>query len=423
MKRSKLTRREIIASGIAAAGGLILPATDSWGSLEASAESHTDLLIVGAGPFGLAIAAYAQQYGIRHQLVGTAMGFWRDNMPEGMLLRSTCDWSLDPLDDYSIDAYLNSLGKQCREVAPLSRNFYLDYARWFQQGRALQSDEIKVVSLIAEGDRFIALTDSGGRIYGKNVVVAVGFEAFAHSPPELVSLFPEGRCQHTCSLVDFGQLAGRRVLIIGGRQSAFEWAALIREAGADRIDVAYRHATPLFEPSDWTWVNPIVDNLAADPGWYRRLSEDEKQQLNRRFWEEGRLKLEPWLAPRIDHPNVGLHPHSNVIGAEAGDQGIEVAFDSGETFAVDEIVFATGYRVNLERLPFLAPELRSALGIQEGYAPLDVNFQTRVPGLYLTSLAATRDFGSFLAFTVSVRAQANVIGQSIRRSLQAHAQS
>jgi cation diffusion facilitator CzcD-associated flavoprotein CzcO len=236
------------------------------------------------------------------------MGFWRDNMPDGMLLRSTCDWSLDPLDIHSIDAYLVKLGKRCRDVEPLSRSFYLDYAAWFQREKAIRSNDTAVVSLLQDGDGLVALTGDGGRIRSRSVVLAIGFGYFAHVPPELASMFSANRYAHTCDLVDFGQLEGRRVLIIGGRQSAFEWTALIREAGAEAVHVSYRHATPAFAPSDWSWVNGIVDRMSADPGWYRRLGPDEKDRLNQRFWEEGRLKLEPWLAGRIDHPNVHLHP-------------------------------------------------------------------------------------------------------------------
>jgi cation diffusion facilitator CzcD-associated flavoprotein CzcO len=161
-------------------------------------------------------------------------------------------------------------------------------------------------------------------------------------------MFSANRYAHTCDLVDFGQLEGRRVLIIGGRQSAFEWTALIREAGAEAVHVSYRHATPAFAPSDWSWVNGIVDRMSADPGWYRRLGPDEKDRLNQRFWEEGRLKLEPWLAGRIDHPNVHLHPHTQAQGAEPGSSGIEVTLDNGDSLRVDRVVFATGYRVDLQ---------------------------------------------------------------------------
>jgi cation diffusion facilitator CzcD-associated flavoprotein CzcO len=57
---------------------------------------ETDLLIIGAGPFGLAAAAQASHLGIQHVVVGRPMEFWRKNMPAGMYLRSACDWHLDP---------------------------------------------------------------------------------------------------------------------------------------------------------------------------------------------------------------------------------------------------------------------------------------------------------------------------------------
>jgi cation diffusion facilitator CzcD-associated flavoprotein CzcO len=416
-----LSRREVLATGLAVSGGLLLPALGVLGfpgrAGAAAKEISTDLLIVGAGPFGLALAAYAREHGIRHQVLGAEMGFWRDNMPEGMLLRSTCDWSLDPLGIHTIDAYLAQGGKQCRDVEPLSRGFYLDYAAWFQEEKSIVSSHDTVSALIRDGSDLVAIVGDGRHIRSRAVVLALGFGYFAHLPPELASMFPRDRYGHTCDFVDFRALEGKRVLIIGGRQSAFEWTALIREAGAEAVHVSYRHDTPQFTTSDWSWVNELVDRIGVDPGWYRRLSPDEKQQLNRRFWEEGRLKLEPWLAGRIDHTNVHLHPHSNVEGTNASDAGIDVRLDNGDAFTVDRVVFATGYRVDLSRVPLLANGLLPDLAVRDGFPELDTHFQTNVPGLYITSLAATRDFGSFLGFTVSVRAQARVIGEAVRGRL------
>ena len=56
---------------------------------------EADLLIIGAGPFGLSLAAHARELGLETAVVGKPMGFWKDHMPQGMYLRSACDWHLD----------------------------------------------------------------------------------------------------------------------------------------------------------------------------------------------------------------------------------------------------------------------------------------------------------------------------------------
>src|SRR3954453_5899589 len=101
-------------------------------------DRHTQLLIIGAGPFGLSLAAYVQHFGIDYLMVGTPMGFWQEHMPQGMFLRSACDWHLDPLDLVTIEAYVKSLGLTAKDVDPLSLAFYRSYARWFQKQKGIQ---------------------------------------------------------------------------------------------------------------------------------------------------------------------------------------------------------------------------------------------------------------------------------------------
>jgi hypothetical protein len=112
-----------------------------------------------------------------------------------------------------------------------------------------------------------------------------------------VALVPEGRFSHTCDMVEFEALRGTRCLIPSGRQSAFEWAALLHEAGTAE-HLLHRHSSPAFAAADWSWVSPIVDSIAENAGWFRQLLEQEQAAVGQRLWAEGRLKLEPWLAAR-----------------------------------------------------------------------------------------------------------------------------
>src|SRR6516165_7631506 len=102
-----------------------------------STERKTHLLIVGAGPFGLAMAAYASHLGIEHLIVGKPMGFWKANMPKGMYLRSACDWHVDPLNVDTIEKFLRTKGLSTTDVEPLSLELYLSYVHWFQEQKQI----------------------------------------------------------------------------------------------------------------------------------------------------------------------------------------------------------------------------------------------------------------------------------------------
>ena len=385
-------------------------------------EQKVDLLIIGAGPFGLAMSAYAQHLGIDHVIAGKPMDFWKANMPEGMYLRSGCDWHLDPLNVHTIESFLQTQGLTPADVEPLSLKFYLNYAQWFQEQKRIEAIPLFVQRLdhIHEGkNRFRATMDEGHSIVARHVVIALGFKHFKHLPPELLELLPTGRYSHTCDLVDFKNLNGKRCLIIGGRQSAFESAALVNEAGASRVHMSYRHDSPSFAEADWSWINPLVDAMVENPGWFRDLSPEEKDTLNNRFWAVGRLHVEPWLEARVMSEAVTRWPKTQIIACDELPSGeLVVTLDSRDVLTVDHVILATGYKVQIDHVPFLAQgNILDTLATRNGYPILDEHFQANIPGLFITSMPATRDFGLFFAFTVSVRTSAKIIGHAIAKEL------
>jgi cation diffusion facilitator CzcD-associated flavoprotein CzcO len=380
-------------------------------------ESETDLLIIGAGPFGLALSAQASHLGIEHLILGKPMEFWHANMPKGMYLRSACDWHLDPLNIHTIECFLQSEAKTAHDVEPLSLDFYHSYAEWFQKQKQITPLPVYVQRLdqVTENNHFVASTPDGNRYRARNVVIAPGFKHFAHIPKELKARLPAGRFAHTSEFVDFTNATNNRYLIIGGRQSAFEWAALLVEAGASAVDLSHRHDSPAFKASDWSWVNPLVDAMVENPNWFRRLSQAEKDAVTQKLWAEGRLKMEPWLEPRLTSDRVRIWPRTEVVNCleqQSGESHVELT--NGETFAVDRIILATGYKVNIARLPFLSSgNILGRLVTLNGFAVLDDHFQTSVPGLFITSMPATQDFGPFFAFTIAVRTSAKLICEAI----------
>jgi cation diffusion facilitator CzcD-associated flavoprotein CzcO len=50
--------------------------------------STTDIVIVGAGPYGLSVAAHVRRHGRPFRIFGSPTRSWRSNMPDGMFLKS-----------------------------------------------------------------------------------------------------------------------------------------------------------------------------------------------------------------------------------------------------------------------------------------------------------------------------------------------
>jgi len=380
-------------------------------------DDTTDLLIVGAGPYGLAMAAYARHLGVDHMVVGKPMDFWKVNMPEGMYLRTGSDVQLDPLRIHTIEKLLEVQGRTPADVEPLSLRFYLAYAQWFQEQTQIDARPVLVQRLDCadgEGGRFRAAMANGQTISARHVVIAVRFKYFSHLPRDVVERLPEGRYAHTCDLVDFRHLQGKRCLIVGGHQSAFEWTALLNDAGCAAAHVSYRHDSPAFNRPDISWIAPMVEAIVDDPGWFRRLPQKERDAVIDRFWAVGRLKIEPWLESRVMKETVTLWPKTRIAAVRESRDALSVRLDNGSTFPVDAIILATRYRVQIDRVPFLARgNILDRLLTHDGFPKLDEHFQTNIPRRFITSLPATQDFGPFFGFTYGVGASAKLIGRAI----------
>ena len=367
---------------------------------------HTDLLVIGAGPYAYAAAAYAVDRGIRTHIVGIPMAFWREQMPTDMYLRSGPDWHLDVAGEDTFAAYFEDRGLRLSDFDPVPISVFLDHTDWFAERKKLGVDARLVDTLTKPNGAFVATMEDGSAITADQVLAVPGIRHFVNLP-DWYDDVPPNRRSHTSELVSFDDLAGARVVIIGGRQSAYEWAALLCDHGAERVDLVHRHATPTFAKVSWAFVDPYVDQTLAQRGWWRRLPPEEQTRIAQEFWQVGRLTLEHWIVPRLLPDVVTSHPGRYVTtavggpagqSAESGDAEVRLTLSDGSTLTADHVVFASGYRADLGRVPYLSG-VKDQISVTDGFPDLSEGFETSLPGLWITGFASTRDFGPFYGFT------------------------
>ena len=87
---------------------------------------------------------------------------------------------------------------------------------------------------------------------------------------------------------------------------------------------------------------------------------------------------------------------------------LDVTLTGSVRLAVDQVLFASGYRAAIQKVPYLAG-VADRIGLRDGFPLLDEAFQTSLPGLYVTGFSATNDFGPFFGFVKGAPAAATLV--------------
>jgi len=370
------------------------------------------LLVIGAGPYGLGLGAFAQHHGLDYQVVGKVMDCWQHNIPEGQSFREVTNWHFDPVGGHTIDDYLSTLTPGEINGKSLSSQFLLDYAEWFRKEKAIKIVEKNVTRLDFKNGFFTAVLKDGAKIKSERVVVAWDRGQFPYLPRRLTRLFKRNRYEHSGKISNLASLHGKRCLIIGNRRSAFEWAALLLDNGVRAVHISTSQSGPQVEKSDWSWLNQWIDNADPSPAAFRTMKEGVKEEINHRIWLEGMGKVEPSVKQRMKANVTWIWKNSRVMRSwEHPDGPLKILLDCGERLTVDFVLLATGYKADTSSIPFIANgNIANELQIKNGYPALDDTFQSNVPGLFFTSYPAARDFGEFFAYTMAVQVSSKIIG-------------
>jgi thioredoxin reductase len=393
-----------------------------------------EVAIVGAGPYGLSVAAHAKATGCRVRIFGKPMSSWDSAMPAGMLLKS--DGFASSL---SAPDGQGTLAQFCADRGmpyadkglPIPLATFVAYGHDFQKKYVPFLDRRQVRALDREEDGFRLTLEDGEEVHADRVVLAVGITHFRQSPDVLTALPPQ-LVSHSADHHCFDRFAGKHVAIIGGGSSAVDVAVALHDAGASPTLLARRDAIKFYSqplpgpPSLWTRLRHPSSPLG--PGWRSRL-------ICAYPWLFRYLpaKLRLLVVRRHLGPASAFHMRDRIVGKIAIVTGVQIAgasardgravlslsgnHGSPKEVTVDHVIAATGYWPAVDRLAFVSPELRASMRHASGVPLLSRHFESSVRGLYVTGLATAGSFGPLMRFVAGADFTARRISSHLARQL------
>jgi D-aspartate ligase len=392
-----------------------------------------DVVIVGAGPYGLSLAAHLRAAGVQYRHFGLPMRLWRESMPRGMFLKSQGFASnlSDPGGAHTLEAFCKAAGSPYASYGlPVPLDTFVRYGQWFQDDLGLEVEHVLVTQVAQEDGGFqVALADSE-TVQARNVAVATGVEHFAHLPPLLDGL-PAWACTHSSAHADLAGFRGKTVIVIGAGQSALESGALLHESGAS-VQIVAREQKLAWNGQPLDPHRPLLRRLREPEAglgsgwntWFYSNHPDLFRHLPRatRLYR-ARTALGPagadWLRPRVEGQVPVLTGHA-LERAAAQDGEVRLGFitpgGGRRELAADHVLAATGYRADLRRLPFLGDQLRGRLATVGGTACVRRDYQSSVRGLYFIGPAVAPTFGPVMRFVYGSAHAARVVAGRLASS-------
>ena len=372
--------------------------------------SSIDVVIIGAGPYGLSLAANLRAQRIDFRIFGDSMRFWRD-MPIGVNLKS-----LAFATTISVPVKGHSFPEWCRrnrleDFEPCTMQSFAVYGLEIQK-RFVPELEQSFVARVERADAgFETTLLSGEVIRSRRVVVCTGLSGLEQIPEVLKGLGRE-QMRHTGFISDYSEFRNKRVAVIGAGASAIEAGALVQEAGGTSEivvrapEVIFHDRAPLVRPLLARLRDPISALGASRKGWIlqhfpliaHRMPADRRMRILREYL----APASPWWIKDRVVGKVPINLQREVVGTRVTGDGVLLAIRDSQNavkeIEVDYVIAGTGYEANISRLRFREDVLRNSVQAIDGSPRLNANFESSATGLHFLGPLSGMSFGPLFRF-------------------------
>jgi putative flavoprotein involved in K+ transport len=235
-----------------------------------------------------------------------------------------------------------------------------------------------VAGITCEQGLFAVQTDTGHVFQAHNLIAATGSFHRPHLPTLPGQETFRGTILHSCAYQNPASFHGQRIIVVGGGNSAVQIAVELAQVAqvtlATHNPVRFINQRPYGRDVHFWWWLTRLD---------RRSLNAQRQQLKSPAKSAG---------PRVLDTGVYRaalatgRPGHMLMFAHFTESG--VSWDNGRAMELDTVLFATGYRPNLDYLaPLGALDAEGQLIQQHGVS-------LTVPGLYFVGLSNQRTYAS-----------------------------
>jgi len=370
----------------------------------------TDVAIIGAGPYGLSLAAHLHARGVKYRIFGDPMRFWR-NMPDGVNLKSLAFATsiYVPKRGYSFPQWCLQHGLE--DFEPCTMQSFAAYGCEMQRQFVPDLEEVFVTNVAMRDRNFEVTLASGERFFARKVVACTGLSGLAHVPSVLRNLGSD-RMKHTFDISDHSEFRNKTVAVIGAGASAIEAGALAHEAGASSEvfvrgqEAVFHGRSPRVRPLWKRLKEPTTVLGTSRRGWILQhlplLVHRLPVERRTRFIKGQYGPASPWWIQDRVLGKVPIHVRHELMEAGTSGNRVQLKFRDGEgrvrSVDVDFVIAGTGYDVDVARLAYLDPEIIRRIQCIERSPALNIHFESSVPGLHFLGPLALMCFGPLFRF-------------------------